>query len=583
MLMIAALELNAANVIGNYGYCKGEVKRSTELDVQGANTVSAAICLQPEKLASLKGNQIVGVRVGIASRLNISRLTGWVRSSLDGSNLVEASVELTERGWIELSFANPLAIEGDAALYVGYTYEQESDARGISYADYPQAGSFYAKLGNDVDWADYSEAAAASIEAVVSGETLPEKELQLVEAVVTQKMPDDAGKLNFKYTVYNNGPTPITSFDVTTVIGDGISFTHHFDCQLALYEGVTFRVEETLQGETELNGKAISSTLTTINGGEDDYSPNNKLNAIPAYSKTLLVEESTNEGCSNCPRMATELHEALEKDEFDGRVAVITHHLNGFPDWLTISEEYLHQMEWFYNTTDENGRVMASFAPALMFNRYPYYNAIDDSGYSPFGDPGNAEGIVKMMETELDRPASTCLELSSSLDGNQLIVNVVGRRMNGFEGANFITVYLTEDNIQSVKQKDGTQPDHINYDFVHQYTARVFNSIYGEPVNWQGDAFTYSTSFTIDESWKKADMKVIAFVGNYDASDCANCVVDNCVYGDMTTLVNGIEEVSHKYKDATNTIYDMQGRRISAIPEGAAPNIYIINGKKIFK
>lgn len=112
-------------------HCGGEVATTGNIGQAGEQYVSAATYFTADEVGRFAGNEIVAVRAGLASKLNVDELTVWIRASLDGENLAECTVtDGIVKGWNELTFETAYDITEEAGLYVGYSFHQ----KGACYA-----------------------------------------------------------------------------------------------------------------------------------------------------------------------------------------------------------------------------------------------------------------------------------------------------------------------------------------------------------------------------------------------------------------------------------------------------------------
>jgi len=101
------------------------------------------------------------------------------------------------------------------------------------------------------------------------------------------------------------------------------------------------------------------------------------------------------------------------------------------------------------------------------------------------------------------------------------------RNSNAKDGSR-ITVMLTEDNLSPHAQAgaDGL--------FMHQHVTRALNSVWGQPIEWDGNKFTYEVSLglntiyflksdkvqagNLEEEWRmwnRDNLNIVAFVNYY--------------------------------------------------------------------
>ena len=85
-VLLAALPSRAQTDTLTLGYCKGQIAAKGRTTAQGKKWISGAIRLTSVTLSPFVDNKIVGVRVGLCSRVNIDTLQVWVRTTATGEN-----------------------------------------------------------------------------------------------------------------------------------------------------------------------------------------------------------------------------------------------------------------------------------------------------------------------------------------------------------------------------------------------------------------------------------------------------------------------------------------------------------------
>lgn len=92
---------------------------------------------------------------------------------------------------------------------------------------------------------------------------------------------------------------------------------------------------------------------------------------------------------------------------------------------------------------------------------------------------------------------------------------------------------------------------------------------------------TYTT--TLDASWKPENMEIVAFVANYDETNCTNCTVYNaegCAL-EGNDMVDGISTPEVASSATIQAVYDLQGARLGAMRRGL--NIVKFNNGSVRK
>ena len=544
------------------GYCNGEVSTETNWGGQGNNYTSAAIFIPASMVSNMVGSDIVAIRAGLSTRLNIDELTVWVRSSLDGENLADGVLNRkqtrVQQGWNEVSLSEPYSITGEG-FYIGYTYHHTSVSRAVSFVGTTPEGTAFYKESNSSQWQDKSSEGAVSIEALVSGASLPQYDLALTKATITPALNAQSSALNYqvKAEVANMATNSVDGFSIT-VSGEGIDDVTTHVAQ-SIESGKQATVAFAVSAQHASLNSLLQVTISSIDNATDENLANNTVEAqCAAFQRNVLVEEFTTERCPNCPSGAERMNDALHANaDYADRVFVVCHHSAFGTDWLTqpCDEDYV----WMFN---EGGQA---YAPAWMINRQGRY----DQNIATAGEKqaiyfiSDSESFAKELDGELLLPTHLLLGATASASDGQVNVRVVGMRDDAFNLPNaLLTVYLTEDNVVGKQSSSEGTID----PYQHQHVIRAYNSSWGDDISWEDDGFEASYTFDLDPTWKLADLKVVALVANYDATDNLNCTVENVTAAPVQTatpqtptgiLAKHCDEAAphHQY-------YDLQGRVI---------------------
>lgn len=545
------------------GYCNDEVATKGQIGISGAATIEAAIFLPESTLKLHSGNQIESINAGLATKLNITDLTVWVRSELTGENLAEGTAESIQKGWNDVKLSTPYNIEGNKGLYIGYTFTQKGSAYGISTVGEYKENSIFVKLGEEEEWTTPSEYGSLSIEAIVSGDNLPKFDLELVSTTIKANYPIET-QMPVSVNVRNLATETITGFDVECKIDNLDPIVTHIDCELAYNTIETFSFE-ILPALTELK-QDVKMTVTILNLKEgNDQNTLNNYNELTfdiinkEFKRNLLIEEFTTEQCPNCPFGTATLHDALEilEEEFPGQINTVCHHSGYYEDWLTTSTSI--NMLWLFN---QGG---STYAPAFMSDRM-----------GVFSNPGTAEKMANILRNRLVIPSYVGLEIEGEYDNENrlLTVTVTGERSTEFcENPARITVYVVENDIKARNQAGATG------EYIHNHAHRASNDSYGwgEEIEWKEDnTFEYTCELTLKAAWLTNNMEIIAFVSDYNSSDATSCVVENSAKIPFTDF----------YTDSVDSIIDnvtisTEGNDIVVNGEYDNVEVYNINGMKV--
>lgn len=511
--LLFALGIQAANEF-RLGYCEHKITEGTGEGSSTAGEISAAIFVPETKLKSLAGNSISRIDVGITSRINVKNLKVWIRTELNGTNLAEATVERAQAGWNEVSFTSPYIIkEGEKGLYIGYNFDNSGSSHPVSFVGTGSTGLSFFKEKADGTWRDMASVGNLSIEAIVTGSTLPMYDLALNSVTLSPNLELGNNGYTLSGTVSNMALADISGFELT--VSDATTTkTLKVGTQVKSGQQITFST--TFITQTALSGE-VTVSITKLNEGTDANTEDNTLKTTVSYLRNVIVEEFTTEKCPNCPTAANGLHQALgSKASYAERVIPVCHHAGFGTDWLTrpCDEELLP----LYNA---NGQT---YAPAFMFDRQPIYDNMLVQGTK-----GNVVGInqkndfIECIDGTLALPTHAIVGITLKKVDSMDVTFEVSVMHDGLLAMQnpTLTVYLTEDDIKAKNQQgaDGA--------FYHQHVIRWDNGAWGETVSFNGNSFKKTYTVTIDEEWVSEKMHIVAFLANHNVSNPLDNRIEN--------------------------------------------------------
>lgn len=554
---------NAQTNVLNVGYCDGELQTSSNqaFGTKEKNTwVSGAIYLPAGDVKTYAGSSIESIRVGLAQKLGISEMKVWVRETLDGENLAEAGIQKADivKGWNVIQFEKPYTIPADntTGLYIGYSTYQTSSNYGMAVLDTPRDNALWVQLGTDAEWVDRSAEGTLCLEAMISGDQLPLHNLRLLSLSAPETYVILRGQMAVTGRVKNMALQTITGFDVETRFDctDQV-YQSHVDLTLANLEEAEFSY--TIQPAIyEVGQGTVTVTITHLNEGEDENLDDNTQSrtfdiVAEDFTRRVLLEEFTTEMCSNCPRVATFLHNILEEDNYEENVVVVGHHSGYYTDWLTIPSD--NDLLWYYN---DGGNT---YAPAMMLDRW----TTDPTGTTPVFIPNTQSDLKSAIDYCLRQPAFVSVNIQAKLDTEENIVKVYVQGSRSKENITVnparITVWLIEDNILAHSQAGaGNQ-------WTHQHTGRDINKTWGEVIKWQEDGtYTYECKFRVRTDYKPENLSVAAMIFDYDEEVSKNIVCNaNKVVVTEGDINTGIHQVNAENTQAGSQAYDLMGRRVN--------------------
>lgn len=580
--LLASFEVSNAQVSGmNIGYCHGKLgpfpstsdTYFSDLSTKKQTWTSGAILIKKEKINSLAGNQIREIHAGLISKLNVDSLAVWVSESLDGPVLSTDTIATPAKGWNTVSLTKPVDITSDMqTLYVGYSYHQKSTSKAMSCTKTPEPGySCFIRSGND-EWKDYSNDYAVSVEAMVYGDKLPKYDLTLSALDVQQNYVVDNGNLEFTMKVFNNATVTINGFDaVCTVDGSDDKYTVHCDSSIAYNESktITMTVSPTAIQTMDPATRTLTVTLTNLTEGEDEIPSDNTLSGtfnvtLHSFVRNVLLEEFTTEKCTNCPRVASYVHDAMNEPEFQGRLNTMENHAGYYTDSFTAT--FHNDWTWFFDNI---------YAPAVLYDRHA-----EDGEATAVTCPNSKLELFEGIRKRLRETAFVSLKVTADVDGeNQKInVKVTGTRAkeNFTKNPARITVVLTETNLAAISQAGA------GGDYTHYNVGRRVNSIWGDVLEWNGDDYTYECSIPYTQNYVLDNLGILAFIHDYDPDDKTKCDVANSAAitsAEFTGKATAIFAPNASTNDSKALYFDLQGRKLSAPTKGF--NIVKRNGRFI--
>ena len=580
--LLASFEVSNAQVSGmNIGYCHGKLgpfpstsdTYFSDISTKKQTWTSGAILIKKERINSLAGNQIREIHAGLISKLNVDSLAVWVSESLDGPVLSTDTIVAPAKGWSTVALTKPVDITSDMqTLYVGYSYHQKSTSKAMSCTKTPEPGySCFIRSGND-EWKDYSNDYAVSVEAMVYGDKLPKYDLTLSALDVQQNYVVDNGNLEFTMQVFNNATVTINGFDaVCTVDGSDDKYTVHCDSSIAYNESktITMTVSPTAIQTMDPATRTLTVTLTNLTEGEDEIPSDNTLSGtfnvtLHSFVRNVLLEEFTTEKCTNCPRVASYVHDAMNEPEFQGRLNTMENHAGYYTDSFTAT--FHNDWTWFYDN---------QYAPAVLYDRHA-----EDGEATAVTCPNSKLELFEGIRKRLRETAFVSLKVSADVDGeNQKInVKVTGTRAkeNFTKNPARITVVLTETNLAAISQAGA------GGDYTHYNVGRRVNSIWGDVLEWNGDDYTYECSIPYTQNYILDNLGILAFIHDYDPDDKTKCDVANSAAitsAEFTGKATAIFAPNASTNDYKALYFDLQGRKLSAPTKGF--NIVKRNGRFI--
>jgi hypothetical protein len=515
--------------LGNNQMILGFYSYSNDADDGGmggeiAGLYKAAIKLSEARMSPFTNNIITHIRFGLGGRKdmsNINKVKVWISSSLEGDLLYSQDVESIQKGWNIVELNKPFFIDGKE-ICIGYEFQMKE-------ADYPisvthgmsswgnqceseeeGAGYFYSPTYGDKSFHWHREKGleicydAVCIQALVEGDNIPKYDLRPLSDLchIKKYYTSNESFGHFGY-VMNCGKKRVNNYDLGVTIDDGEKTIFHGD------ESINSQKAGMAQWYlmAEPGKHILKLFIDKINGNTPIYTKDDtlKLELVVLKEpitrhKTLVEYYTTN---SRDIKEEDDVYHNTIKD-----VSILAVHLD---DELTCKAgEELSRLSVFCPGSSIPDRAKRKGDNSQLGDCYPMVD----------GSRDNLDLLASVADIEVDAKYST---------NNLIYITVKGFRtkdfFNLYENTN-LYVMLTEDGVIAPQIYDNAMVENYSHNWVLR--ANVSN-IWGDPIVWNGDKYEMTYIYKLKDTWKRENMKVVAFLGNpfsgenYDDLQVLNC------------------------------------------------------------
>lgn len=512
-----------------YSYCNNPLDNAN-LGVGLNTTYHSCIILPAVKTKSFGGNYITEVSIGTGS---LSDTNGelWLSYDLNDEPFYTQPIELVEdKMAMSYQLETPHLIETGKDLYIGWSCHADWDYSPIK-GESDRSGSIADPRGDIVgfedeegriNWKHLADTRFGNLlmSLTIQGDNLPTYDIA-IENVKFDPYVSAGSTLTVTGNVRNYGSKTIDSYMLSYRVGSNPPKTETPQCwemNTGNMYGFSFTVDKFVVGPNTL-------TITLANpGGHGDVNPDDNTwsGSFICYStshssRNVLLEQFSTAFCAQCPAG----HDRIEAGiaEFDN-VIWVTHHSGYYEDDMTTDDD--RALTWFYGSPQ-------TFAPAIMFDRT---NFSSDSYLSegPVKGVGQSDEIKDFVIMASSQPSLARIEATSKYDeeSRELVVDLNGASLVDLSTRNTtVNIYLVEDNIVGIQ----TIPGSVLGDYIHNNVFRkALTETWGDPVYWDNKSFKGQWTYTLPDNFKAENMRVVAFLSNYNSLDCNDCMVlDSCV------------------------------------------------------
>lgn len=516
------------------GYCSEEIAEQG-VGAQSSVTLSGAVLLAADQTEKMAGNTLKKVCVGFVNN-KPTNASVWVKKALtDATPLAVQSIEKVQAGWNVIEFSTPYVMDGEP-IYIGFTITQPANSGPLSFTGEDMENGSLLSI-NSGDWNNEAGFGRLSLLAVVTGDNLPQNDLTLTTIKTDNGYCLQDKMLAFTFPVLNNGKKAVTSYEVSYQIGTGAPVTETITTNLAYRQTETLSKTISVAGLSKYNDLTV--TIGKVNGIDDENVADNKA-VTPVYVYTesfprkILLEHFTTEKCPNCPYGDAVLDKCMEDRN---NVIWVAHHVGYGTDPFTVTESNAYLP--FFGPSYPKG-----YAPAAMADRTRMFSESYPIFGIAFTSPSVGAGIVNpYLDLALSIPAFVTLNISGDYDPetNKLKVKVTGEKTSDLDEVGtspVITVFLTEDKLAGNQSGAGK--------VIHDHVLRkVMSNKAGDALTWDGNNYSYEVEGTLKTSWKFEDMKIIAFIHDWNKDDYNKAKVYNTEAIALYDIPNSIESAEN--------------------------------------
>lgn len=507
------------------GYCIDRLGSCLQCQQGGGenNTMSGAIYLKPEILKKYVGDSIYQMKFAIGTKVG-KMVSVFVTKDLEGQPIRSKTIKDFNKGWNTVEFTGVKITESIAAsgLYVGYTTYPEGDE---VYQPILNFESIYGGT-EGVNWYELNGSwnvtkvslinCDLSICAFAKGPNKPQVDLG-INRIINYDMVKQNQPTAITMQVTNFGMETVNSFLVSAKYNGTTFATHKAEgLSLAQNEEVTLKLED-IAFVNDGNLK-FDLTISDVNGKED-VNPDDNTKQSETYvvdanarpqSHTILFEQFNSENYASSKDADSVYYNVSVKNRSD--VIWVKHHLD---DAYELKDEapYTYFFENAY-----------TFVPAVMVDRMSFTD-MDERGPAYFRQYG--ESLDDMFNDVLNVPCYVFPDLSLDYDEATRHLNVkvnVNSQVREMpkQTSLRLNVYAVEDGIESHTQEGADT--YVQNGVLRQI---VSSSCWGDEISLETKKAEKEYELTLPSTWDANNVRIVAFVSNYDSTNPLNCTVYN--------------------------------------------------------
>ena len=424
-----------------WSYFNGSASSWNSIGIGQAATLSVAVKL-PDVLA---GGTLKSINIPIKSS-SMTEVTAWVRTNLDGENLVLVNVpsnSFVPGSYVKAPLTEDFTIPA-TDVYVGYTFTSTAQFP-VAVGAGSQPNSLFLKI-NDDGWGDYSNQGfgISPLQLSIANLNLSEYNVKFRDLESLILSPNKPFKARF--TVDSNGKNAIKTIDYTIEI-DGKKEQKQFTFKTPIPAGLNQSEIAEVEGTSPSDHKyyTVKVTLDKVNGQNYDKTASVSaefINILRNAPRRTVVEEYTGTGCGWCTRgwVGMEFMKEHYQDQF---VGIAFHQYN--------NNDPMYVANYFSRTS-----LGLDGAPSCSMNRKMVMDPFEGSGAGIWQDlllMNEEPPLVDVSATGVWNDTKTAVDVTANIEALT-------------DGLGFTVAYvLTAD------QLSGTTAEWRQSNYYYQYSS----------------------------------------------------------------------------------------------------------------
>lgn len=494
----------SSKALAELKYCTNSFEDG--IGVDGAASFNAAITFPASAIGAFVGTKLTKIKIGISEPApGLSACKVWVAKTKTGQRLVEQSFTGVAGQWNEITLTTPyditageLCIGYDVTVTGGFPLAVSPNTQNAANGGHIAIGGQWTTLAaNKLD-------GNLCIIGIAEGDFPDYIDMEL-KSVNVPKFTKINTDIVMSGLVVNNSNINIASYDVSYKIDGGTATTINVT-NANLAPGASKAFEFPAFKLNSVGTKSIQFTVTTTG---DELAANNSITKEitvyeDAFKRKVVMEHFTTEKCPNCPAAEKYLTTLVGSNP---DVIWISNHSGYYTDQYTVTEAYLK----FFNSTE------GTYAPAIM---------LDQAWLAPDGDPGPvffpaSTYTPALVNDRLSTPSFASVVFESfnyNPVTRELKMKLSGETKMALSGNPVMTVFVVENDLHS-DQTGITRHEHV--------LRKVISSVWGDKITIEGNKYSKEYTFKVDDNFKITNLKIAAFLSNYDSANINNCEIYN--------------------------------------------------------